>query len=264
MTTSHPTKTTSAATTSNPTTTSNPATTSDATNTSSATKATKPACDPAVAITRSLLGYGVVAGPFYVAVSLTQALTRDGFDLTRHAWSLLANGAWGWVQIANLVLTGLMTIAFAVGLGRALRPGRGSTWGPRLIGAYGASLVAAGVFRADPALGFPVGTPADERAVSWHGLLHLATGAVGFLCLVVGCLIVARRFAADGQRRRAVVLTVAGIAFFAAFVGIASGAGSVATTLGFVSAVVLMSGVLAALAAHLYRTQAAHLFPSNR
>ena len=36
-----------------------------------------------------------------------------------------------------------------------------------------ASLIAAGVFRADPALGFPVGTPADAREVSWHGLAHL-------------------------------------------------------------------------------------------
>ena len=36
-------------------------------------------CDPATAVTRSLLGYGVIAGPLYVAVSLTQALTRAGF-----------------------------------------------------------------------------------------------------------------------------------------------------------------------------------------
>ncbi|MEN3309228.1 MAG: hypothetical protein V7603_5430, partial [Micromonosporaceae bacterium] len=42
-------------------------------------------CDPAARITRSLLGYGVIAGPGYVVVSLVQALTRDGFDLRRHA-----------------------------------------------------------------------------------------------------------------------------------------------------------------------------------
>jgi hypothetical protein len=41
---------------------------------------------PATA-TKGLLRLGVVAGPLYVAVSLIQALTRDGFDLTRHAWS---------------------------------------------------------------------------------------------------------------------------------------------------------------------------------
>ena len=34
--------------------------------------------------TRSLLGYGIIAGPVFVVVSLAQALTRDGFDLARH------------------------------------------------------------------------------------------------------------------------------------------------------------------------------------
>jgi hypothetical membrane protein len=112
-------------------------------------------CDPATRVTRSLLGYGIVAGPLYVLVSLTESLTRDGFDLRRHAWSLLSNGPYGWVHIATFVVTGLMTVAFAIGLHRTGR----STWAPRLIAGYGLSLVAAGVLRADPALGFPPGTP---------------------------------------------------------------------------------------------------------
>ena len=72
------------------------------------------------AVTRSLLGCGVLAGPFYLAVSLIQALLRDGFDLARHPLSLLANGPGGWVQTANFVLTGLMVLAAAVGFGRVL------------------------------------------------------------------------------------------------------------------------------------------------
>jgi hypothetical membrane protein len=94
---------------------------------------TTTACHPATATTRSLLGYGVVAGVVYVGVSLAQAATREGFDITRHAWSLLANGPYGWIQTANLALTGLMVLAFAAGLRRALRPGRGARWAPRLI-----------------------------------------------------------------------------------------------------------------------------------
>ena len=39
-------------------------------------------CTAEARITRSLLGYGVIAGPFYIVVSLAQALARDGFDLT--------------------------------------------------------------------------------------------------------------------------------------------------------------------------------------
>ena len=79
-----------------------------------------------VRVTKSLLGYGIIAGPFYVVVSLAQVLTRDGFDLTRHAWGLLANGELGWIQVANFTLTGAMLVAFAVGLrrgaGRRSRP----------------------------------------------------------------------------------------------------------------------------------------------
>src|SRR3954447_24447521 len=143
-------------------------------------------CTPAARITRSLLGYGVIAGPLYVVVALAQALTRDGFDLSKHAWSLLANGQLGWIQITNFVVTGLMTVAAAIGLRRALTPGRGRTWVPVLIASYGLSLIGAGIFRADPALGFPAGTP-ETTTISWHGMLHFTVGGIGFLCLIVGC-----------------------------------------------------------------------------
>lgn len=208
-------------------------------------------CDPASAITRSLLGYGMIAGPLYVAVSLAQALIRDGFDITKHAWSLLANGGAGWIQVANLIVAGLMTVAFAVGLGRAIPTQRLAA---RLVGVYGAGMVTAGLFKADPALGFPVGTPADARPVSWHGLVHLAAGGVGFLALIAACLLLGRHFARTGERTWAVASRTAGVVFLAGFVGIASGAGSAATTIGFVYAVVLISGWMAVLAHKLYRS----------
>ena len=88
-------------------------------------------CTPTDRTTRSLLGYGIVAGPVYVLVGLAQAVTRDGFDLTRHAWSLLANGALGWIQIANFLAAGLMTMAAAVGLRRSLPMGTARRWAPR-------------------------------------------------------------------------------------------------------------------------------------
>ena len=57
---------------------------------------------------------------------MAQALTRPGFDLSRHPWSALANGDLGWIQMVNLVLTGILVIAFSVGLGRVLATGRAS------------------------------------------------------------------------------------------------------------------------------------------
>jgi len=66
----------------------------------------RPDCDPATRVTKSLLGYGVLAGPCYVLVVLGQALARPGFSLVHDDASLLSNGSFGWVQILNFALTG--------------------------------------------------------------------------------------------------------------------------------------------------------------
>jgi hypothetical protein len=213
-------------------------------------------CDPATSVTKTLLAYGVLAGPVYVVVSLAQALTREGFELSRHQWSLLCNGPYGWVQVANFVVTGLMMAALAVGLRRTLRPGRRAVWVPRLVGAFGASLVAAGVFRADPALGFPPGTPDDVARVSWHGMLHLAAAGVGFTCLAVACLMVAGEFAAEGARGFARYSRITGVGFLAGFVAVAAGAGAAWANLAFVAAVVMVLAWASVLAARLYRRTA--------
>jgi hypothetical protein len=220
---------------------------------------TSSTCTPAGRITKSLLGYGVIAGPLYVVVSLAQALTRDGFDLSRHAWSLLANGDLGWLQIANFVVAGAMTVAGAVGLGRALRAGseaaerRGRTWAPVLLGGYGVSLIGAGIFRADPALGFPVGTPETATEVSWHGGLHFGIGGVGFAALIAACFVLASRFARTGRRDLAWLSRITGVVFVAGFAGIASGSHG-PTTLGFVAAVLVAWAWVSTVCVHHYRT----------
>src|SRR5437762_14278058 len=88
-------------------------------------------------LTRALLICGLIAGPFYIVVGLIQAFTRPGFDIMRHDLSLLANGGLGWIQITNLVLSGILVIAGAVGMRQALHGGGGRTWGPMLLGIYG-------------------------------------------------------------------------------------------------------------------------------
>jgi hypothetical protein len=211
-------------------------------------------CTPAQRVTRSLLGYGILAGPFYVTVALVQAFTRDGFDLARHPWSMLANGSLGWIQITNLVVTGLMVCALGVGVRRALRPGPGATWAPRLIAVYGLSLIGAGVFRADPGFGFPAGTPDGPGAVSWHGVVHLLCGAVGFTCLAVACFVLARRFTADRRRGWAVASRATGILFLAGFACVAAGGGAAWANLTFTAAVLLVWAWTTAVSATLYRT----------
>ncbi|TNM56186.1 DUF998 domain-containing protein [Brevibacterium sediminis] len=64
-----------------------------------------------------MLGWGVVAGPFYLVFGLILALARDGFDLTRHSLSLLSLGEGGWLQILNFALTGAALSASPIGVG---------------------------------------------------------------------------------------------------------------------------------------------------
>jgi hypothetical membrane protein len=151
--------------------------------------------------TPALLACGAVAGPLYVVIALLQVLTRDGFDLRRHPLSLLSLGELGWIQIANFVVAGLLAIAFAVGSRRVLHPGQAARWGPRLLGLYGIGLVAGGLFVADPGAGFPPGAPqgAPEQ-LSWHGALHAVAPPLAFLSLIAACVVLARRFAAAGER----------------------------------------------------------------
>ena len=168
--------------------------------------------DSRAAVTRSMLGWGVVAGPFYLAFALILAFTREGFDLSRHALSLLTLGDAGWLQTLNFALTGIMVIIAGWGLLRAVE-GRGRGAGIAVIVA-GAAIALAGVFRPDPALGFPVGA---EASMSVSGMLHLALGAVEFVAFAVAALLLARLFSARGEKSRALLSRVAGVVIVVAF-----------------------------------------------
>ncbi len=146
----------------------------------------------------------------------------------------------GWIQVANFAATGLMFIAMAVGVRRALAAGRGATWAPRLIAAFGVSLVVAAVFKADPALGFPVGTPEGAASVSASGLVHFAAAGVGFACIAAACFVLGRRYAAEGRGAWARYSTGTGVVFLAGFACAASGAGSAVANVLFTAAVILV------------------------
>jgi hypothetical protein len=146
-----------------------------------------------------------------------------------------------------------MTIAAAVGVRRALGPGRLSAWTSGLIGAYGAALVAAGIFRADPSDGFPPGTPPGMGEVSWHGMAHLMVASIGFACLVAACFVLGTWFARAEQPSWAWFSRITGLVFGGSFIALASGSGGAATILAFTAAVVLAWVWLSAVSIKLYR-----------
>jgi hypothetical protein len=188
-----------------------------------------------------------------VVVVAAQMATRDGFDPTRHAASQLANGERGWIQIVTFLVTGAMVIAAAVGARRALGAGRLSAWASGLLGVYGAGLVVAGIFRADPSDGFPPGTPPGMGEVSWHGLAHFTVAGIGFACLVAACFILGTWFARSGLTSWAWFSRITGVVFAGSFMALSTGSGGATTILVFTAAVVLVWAWLAAVSVKLYK-----------
>ncbi|MER6578435.1 DUF998 domain-containing protein [Nonomuraea sp. NPDC001023] len=202
--------------------------------------------------TRTLLTCGTVAGAFYIIVVLLQMLTRDGFDISRYPASMLSNGDQGWMQIANFTVSGLLFVAGAVGLHRARGPaGWDGAWGPRLVGVFGAGMIAAACFSADPADGFPPGTPVGPpTSMSTEAMLHLLVSGIAFLALISACFAFGRRFAAAGRRGWAVLSMVTGGLFVAAWISIFAAQGSRAANVAFALAIALTMAWASILAAY--------------
>ena len=207
--------------------------------------------------TKTLLACGAVGGPLFVVAFVIEGATRANYDPLRHPVSSLALGNFGWVQVANFIVTSLLMLAFAIGLRRAFRPPEGSTWGPLLVGVWAIGLLGAGIFVTDPVSGYPPGTP-DAVQYSWHGALHDLFSLPGFVALSAACFVFARRFAARGERGWAIYSAVTGVVFAVAFVLASAGFGQaeglvdlaglfqrVAVTVGF--------GWLTLLAVHFLR-----------
>lgn len=149
--------------------------------------------------TGALLVCGVAAGPIYLAVTAAQALTRDGFDPSRQTWNVLTAGDLGWIQRSNLLLVGVLTVLFAVGVRRVLGPGWGGRWASWLLVLEGVVHdITAAVFISDPQDGFP---PGASPETTWHGVVHYVLRGAGYSFFVAASLVIAAWFARQGWRR---------------------------------------------------------------
>jgi hypothetical protein len=163
-------------------------------------------------VTKALLACGVVSAPLFYIVAVGQILTRPGFDIRRHAISTLSLGNLGWIQITNFAVTGVLAIACAIGVRQALRGSRAGTWGPILIGIYGAGLITGAIFHPDPGLGFPPGAPAAmPTSLSPHATVHMVGFSVAFVAVTAACFVFRRRFANLGYQNWAKYCVATGV-----------------------------------------------------
>ncbi len=168
---------------------------------------------------RGLLTCGIVAGPLFVVVFLIGGALRPDYSPMRQPVSSLSIGSMGWTQMANFLVTGLLVLAFALGLQQR---GNGLLL-PILVGLIGVGLIGAGVFTCDPFNGYPPGTPLSPVATT-SGTLHGAFSSLFFFGLPIACLVAARQFTREGSGGFAGYCVATAVAFVALFVLAALGA----------------------------------------
>ena len=83
------------------------------------------------------------------------------------------------MQMTNFIVCGALVLGFAIGLGRVLRTGRGSTWGPILLGIFGLCLIGAGLFVTDPLLGYP---PRASSTIKEDDVWHSRASKPAHVC----------------------------------------------------------------------------------
>ncbi len=162
-------------------------------------------------VIRLLLACGVIGPLLFIVVFLIEGATRPNYSAWHHIVSSLSQGDGGWMQMMNFIACGALVLAFAIGLRRVLGTGRGSTWGPILLGIFGLSLIGAGFFVTDPLLGYPPGAPSTPTV---HGILHNLLSLFVFASLIAACFVLARR---DTAGRGWVLYSVATGILVAAF-----------------------------------------------
>ena len=182
-----------------------------------------------------------MAAPLWILTVLIQMVIRPGFDLRRHAISVLSNGDLGWLQVTNFIVAGILMVAAAFGARRALHPGGGGAWGPRLLGAVGIGLIGAGIFSADPMNGFPPGTASSTGQISWHGGLHFLFASIAFVSLIIlSTTVFARWYSARHETAWMIYSIAVAVYFLVAWVAlIVTATSNGAVSVAFALAVVL-------------------------
>lgn len=189
-----------------------------------------------IMMNRLLLVAGIIAGFMVMAVSLTLAFISKGFDISRHANSLLVLGEYGWLQTINFIVFGILATMAAVGMRYVMKGKPGGTWAPILMGVYGIGGLIVGLAPTDPAFGFPLGTnPVFDGygSVSLSAQIHGIAGGIAFTAIALAGFVFARYFASLKQYSWVVLSIIVGTSVLVVTCYLAINAGSKVTSFNY-------------------------------
>jgi hypothetical membrane protein len=168
---------------------------------------------------RLLLTLGAAGPVIFVAAYLVNGGAQPGYNAWHDTISTLSLAHHGWIQVANFMLYGVLTLCFAEGLRRS---GAANAWGFALLVIAGLGLLAIGPFRTDPILGFPAG---QATIVTPGGTVHSMGALVVFLAFPAAGFVMAFR-SSRGWAAFSIassVLSLVAVALFFASVSAANG-----------------------------------------
>jgi len=143
---------------------------------------------------------GMAGAALFVSVFTVFGWLNPGYSARSMFVSELALGSFGWIQVLNFVLTGILLLMFGRGLAAHFSAGAASRAGPLLVQGIGVSLMASGAFDTDPS--------AMLGQTSAHGVVHGIFGAIVFTFAPVSCFVFYRRFRSDPLWRPLAVWTL--------------------------------------------------------
>ncbi len=136
---------------------------------------------------------GIIAPVVFVTLFTIEGWLRAGYNPMSMFVSELSLGSWGWMQIANFLITGTLIFLFGRGVAKQFTTGKAAKVGTVCLQIIGLSLIASGPFITDPSVMF--------NQTSIHGIIHGIFGAIVFSLMPVTCFVFFLRFRRDTSWR---------------------------------------------------------------
>jgi hypothetical protein len=142
----------------------------------------------------TLLAAVCVAGHLWFTVTAWLLPLTSQYTLVGDNIGELAIGRFGHLQTAAFIVSGIASLALAVGVRRVTRGTRGSLAGSVLVGVSGRSLIVAAIFPTDRIDG-----AADLQSLTAAGAVHLIAALTGLVAAAVGMSVLSWTFRRDAR-----------------------------------------------------------------
>jgi hypothetical protein len=135
---------------------------------------------------------GITAPIFFVGVFIIEGFFRTNYDPIGTYISALSLGPYGWIQILNFIIFGLLLFFFTLGVISEFKDGKASKAGPAILFVSSFCFFLSGPFVTDP-----MGTAQANSSI--HGILHGILGGIAFLLMPITCFVFFARFRNDSK-----------------------------------------------------------------